>query len=56
MKLKVLIHNAEEGGLWAEVPLIPGSVTQAENLEDLIANLYEAVDGCLSVDIRANTI
>ncbi len=51
MKLKVLIHNAEEGGYWAEVPSIPGCVTQADNFEELINNLYEAVEGCLSVDV-----
>jgi predicted RNase H-like HicB family nuclease len=49
MKLKVFIHEAEEGGLWAEVPSIPGCVTQGENLEELIANIYEAVEGCLSI-------
>jgi predicted RNase H-like HicB family nuclease len=53
MKLKVVVHAAEEGGLWAEVPCIPGCATQGENLEDLLANLQEAVEGCLSVDIPA---
>ncbi|MGH7832343.1 MAG: type II toxin-antitoxin system HicB family antitoxin, partial [Candidatus Binatia bacterium] len=24
MKLKVIVHEAEEGGYWAEVPAIPG--------------------------------
>lgn len=52
MKLKVIIHEAEEGGLWAEVPSIPGCVTQADSFEELIANLYEAIEGCLSVDIE----
>ncbi len=51
MKLKVIIHEAEEGGLWAEVPALPGCVTQAETMEELIPNIYEAVEGCLSVDI-----
>jgi predicted RNase H-like HicB family nuclease len=51
MKLKVLIHNAEEGGFWAEVPSIAGCMTQGETIEELIANLYEAIEGCLSVDI-----
>ena len=41
MKLKVIIHTAEEGGLWAEVPALPGCVTQAETLEELIPNIYE---------------
>ena len=51
MKLKVVVHEAEEGGFWAEVPSIPGCATQGETFEALLANLYEAVEGCLSVDI-----
>ena len=51
MKLKVIVHNAEEGGYWAEVPAIPGCATQGESFEELLANLYEAVEGCLSVDV-----
>ena len=52
MKLKVVVHEAEEGGCWAEVPSIPGCATQGESFEALLANLYEAVEGCLSVDAR----
>ena len=52
MKLKVIIHNAEEGGYWAEVPAIQGCVTQGDTLEELIQNIYEAVEGCLSVDFK----
>lgn len=51
MKLKVHIHKAEEGGFWAEVPAIPGCVTQGETFQELLQNIYEAVEGCLSVDI-----
>jgi predicted RNase H-like HicB family nuclease len=51
MKLKVIVHEAEEGGYWAEVPSIPGCATQGETFEGLLTNLYEAVDGCLSVDL-----
>jgi predicted RNase H-like HicB family nuclease len=51
MKLKVIVHDAEEGGLWAEVPSIPGCATQGETFEELLQNLYEAVEGCLSVDL-----
>ena len=35
MKLKVVVHEAEEGGYWAEVPAIPGCATQGESFEDL---------------------
>lgn len=50
MRLKVVIHEAEEGGFWAEVPAIPGCATQGESFEELLENLYEAIEGCLSVD------
>lgn len=51
MKLKVIVHNAEEGGYWAEVPAIPGCATQGDTWEELLANIYEAVEGCLLVDV-----
>lgn len=53
MKVKVVVHEAEEGGYWAEVPAIPGCATQGESFEELLKNLYEAVEGCLSVDVKA---
>jgi predicted RNase H-like HicB family nuclease len=43
MKLKAIIREAEEGGFWAEVPSLPGCVTQADSLEELKVNLQEAV-------------
>ena len=52
MKIKVVVHEAEEGGYWAEVPAIPGCATQGETFEELLKNLYEAVEGCLSVDVE----
>jgi predicted RNase H-like HicB family nuclease len=51
MKIKVIVHEAAEGGFGAEVPAIPGCATQRENFKDLLKNLYEAVEGCLSVDV-----
>lgn len=53
MKIKVVIHEAEEGGFWAEIPAIPGCATQGETFQELLTNLYEAVEGCLSVDVAA---
>ena len=52
MKLAVVVHEAEEGGYWAEVPAILGCATQGESFEELLTNLYEAVEGCLSVDLN----
>lgn len=53
MKVKVIVHEAEEGGFWAEVPSIPGCATQGDTYEELEANLREAIEGCLSVDVSA---
>jgi predicted RNase H-like HicB family nuclease len=42
-----LIHTAEEGGYWAEVPALPGCVSQGETVEELRANIREAIEGWL---------
>jgi predicted RNase H-like HicB family nuclease len=55
MKIKVVVHEAEEGGYWAEVPAIPGCASQGETMEELMANLREAIEGCLSVEIAEPT-
>jgi predicted RNase H-like HicB family nuclease len=51
VKIKVVVHEAEEGGFWAEVPAIPGCATQGETMDELLRNLHEAIEGCLSVDV-----
>jgi predicted RNase H-like HicB family nuclease len=51
LKLKAIVHEAEEGGFWAEVPAIPGCCTQGETYTELLENIREAVEGCLSVDV-----
>ena len=56
MKFKVVVHNAEEGGCWAEVPAIPGCFTQGDTWEELLHNIYEAVEACLSVDVDPTQI
>lgn len=52
MKIKVVVHEAEEGGYWAEVPAIPGCSTQGDTLDELMKNVHEAVEGCLSVEVK----
>ena len=51
MRLKVVVHRAEEGGYWAEVPAIRGCVSQGESMDELLTNVREAIEGCLSVDV-----
>jgi hypothetical protein len=40
MKMKVIIHDAEEGGYWAEVPSLPGCGTQGETIEGLMETYW----------------
>ena len=49
MKLEVIVHRAEEGGFWAEVPGIPGCATQGETFDELLMNIHDAADACLSL-------
>jgi predicted RNase H-like HicB family nuclease len=51
MKIKAIVHEAEEGGYWAEVPAIPGCATEGDTMDELIANLHEAIEGCLAVEV-----
>jgi predicted RNase H-like HicB family nuclease len=51
MKIKVVVHEAEEGGFWAEVPAIPGCATEGDTMDELMRNLHEAIEGCLSIDV-----
>jgi Uncharacterized conserved protein len=56
MKIHAIVHKAEEGGFWAEVPSIPGCATQGETMEELRSNLRDAIEGCLSVPVETSSI
>lgn len=49
MQIKVAIHPAEEGGFWAEVPALPGCITEGDTMEEVLANLTDAIEGWLEV-------
>jgi predicted RNase H-like HicB family nuclease len=51
MNIKVRIHEAEEGGFWAEVPALPGCVSQGETLDETVANIREAINGWLDAEM-----
>ncbi len=55
MNIKAIIHEADEGGFWAEVPALPGCVTQGETMDEIKSNLREAVEGWLLVGNDAQT-
>jgi len=47
IKVKVVVHKAEEGGYWGEVTSLPGCFTQGETLEEIKQKIYETVEGWL---------
>ena len=47
IKIDYIIHTDPKGGYWAEVPDIPGCVTEAETLEELEKRVRDAAEGCL---------
>lgn len=49
MKIKAIVHQAEEGGYWAEVPALPGCITEGDTMEELENNLKDAIEGWLEV-------
>lgn len=51
MNIKIIVHEAEEGGFWAEAPALPGCASQGDSLDELLANMREAIEGCLSIDV-----
>jgi predicted RNase H-like HicB family nuclease len=52
MKIRVVAPKAEEGGFWAEVPSIPCCATQGQTMREIEANIREAIEGCLPVDVE----
>ncbi|RLF40520.1 MAG: type II toxin-antitoxin system HicB family antitoxin [Thermoplasmata archaeon] len=49
MNYTIILHPAEEGGYWAEVPALPGCFSQGETVEETLKNIKEAVELHLSV-------
>jgi len=47
MKVKILVYQTGEGGFWATVPGIPGCVSEGGTLDEVKANITEALEACL---------
>ena len=45
----VVIHEDPEGGLWGEVPALPGCYSQGETVDELTHNIREAIAGVIEV-------
>lgn len=44
MEYVVIIHKAEEGGYWVEVPALEGCYSQGETIEEALENIKEAIE------------
>ena len=49
MDYTILIHQAEEGGFWSEVPALPGCYSQGETIDETLRNTKEAIEAYLLV-------
>jgi predicted RNase H-like HicB family nuclease len=47
MEYTVLVHQAEEGGFWSEVPALPGCYSQGETIDETLHNAKEAIESYL---------
>jgi predicted RNase H-like HicB family nuclease len=45
----VILHEAEEGGYWSEVPALPGAGSQGETIEEVTANTKESIEAVIEV-------
>ncbi len=43
MEYTVILHDAEEGGFWVEVPSLPGCFSQGETVEEALDNVRDAI-------------
>ena len=43
MEYSVVVHQAEEGGFWVDVPALPGCYSQGETVDEALASVREAI-------------
>ena len=43
MEYSVVVHEADEGGFWVEVPALPGCYSQGESIDEALSNVREAI-------------
>ena len=48
MEYTFVVHKAEEGGYWVEVPALPGCYSQGETVDEALTNVQEAIQAHIS--------
>ena len=49
MEYSVVVHQAEEGGFWVNVPALSGCYSQGETVDEALVNVREAIGLYLEV-------
>jgi predicted RNase H-like HicB family nuclease len=44
----VVVHPAEEGGYWVDLPALPGCFSQGETVEEALESVREAIEAHLA--------
>ena len=52
MRQVIIYPDREDGGWVAEVPSLPGCVSQGETREEALRNVRDAIDGWIAVAIE----
>jgi predicted RNase H-like HicB family nuclease len=47
MEYTILVHEAEDGGFWSEVPALSGCYSQGETIDETLHNTKEAIESYL---------
>ena len=47
MEYTILVHEAEEGGFWSEIPALSGCYSQGETIDETLRNTKEAIESYL---------
>ena len=50
--LDIVVHETDEGGYWAEIPAMPGCITEGDSLEETKANIREAAEVWLATKLE----
>jgi predicted RNase H-like HicB family nuclease len=58
MQFHVLLHPGEEdeGGYWAEIPVLDGCFTQGETFEEVLKRIPEAIACTLDLDENPDAV
>jgi predicted RNase H-like HicB family nuclease len=49
LEYAVIIHEAEGGGFWSDVPSLPGAGSQGESVEETVRNTRDAIAAIIEV-------